>query len=75
VNHLPIAKTTYIEKAASKFQISPLDDAQYESILANNIQVQQRRRKIRRRKHHSPTPKKKNTLTHIHAKSVKNAKT
>jgi hypothetical protein len=38
VNHLPIAKKTYTEKAASKFQISPLDGAQYESILANNIQ-------------------------------------
>ena len=38
MNHLPIAKKTYTEKAASKFQISPLDGAQYESILANNIQ-------------------------------------
>ena len=38
MNHLPIAKKTYTEKAASKFQISPLDGAQYESIPANNIQ-------------------------------------
>ncbi len=38
MNHLPTAKKTYTEKASSKFQISPLDGAQYESILANNIQ-------------------------------------
>jgi hypothetical protein len=38
VNHLPIAKKTYTEKAASKFQISPLDGTQYESILADTIQ-------------------------------------
>ena len=58
-----------------KFQISPLDGTQYESILANNTQAQQEIKKIRRRKHRSPTPKKNHPNTYPSKLSQKNAKT
>jgi hypothetical protein len=36
MNHPSIAKKTYKTKARRKFQISPLDSAQYENISSNN---------------------------------------
>jgi hypothetical protein len=73
VNHLPIAKKTYTEKAASKFQISPLDGAQYESILANNIQRSNKEERYTRENTTRLRPR-KNTPTQIHTNSVKNIK-
>jgi hypothetical protein len=71
VNHLPIAKKTYTEKAASKFQISPLDGAQYKSILANNIQRSSKEERYTKENTTRLRPR-KNTPTQIHTNSVKN---
>jgi hypothetical protein len=73
VNHLPIAKKTYKEKAASKFQISPLDGAQYEKILTNNIQRSNKEERYTKENTTRLRPR-KNTSTQIHTNSVKNAK-
>jgi hypothetical protein len=70
MNHLPIAKKTYTEKAASKFQISPLDGAQYESILANNIQRSNKEEECTKGNATRLRPR-KNTPAHTHAKTVK----
>ncbi len=45
MNHPPPAKMTYTEKAASLVPKPPLDGAQYESILANNIQRSDKEKK------------------------------
>jgi hypothetical protein len=74
VNHPPTAKKTYTEKAASKFQISPLDGTQYRSISANNIQRSNKEKKGTTENTTRLRPR-KNTPTHIHAESVKNIKT
>jgi hypothetical protein len=56
------------------FQIPPLDGAQYESILADNIQRSNEEKRYAEENTTRPRLR-KNTSTHIHAKSVKNAKT
>ena len=71
MNHLPIAKKTYTEKAASKFQISPLDGAQYENILANSIQRSNKEERYTKENTTRLRPR-KNTPTQIHATSVNN---
>ncbi len=73
MNHLPIAKKTYTEKAASKFQISPLDGTQYESILANNIQHSNKEERYTKDNTTRLRPR-KNTPTQIHTNSVKSVK-
>ncbi len=64
MNHLPIAKKTYKEKAASKFQISPLDGAQYEGILANNTQRSNKEKRYTKENTTRLRPR-KNTPTQI----------
>jgi hypothetical protein len=66
VNHLPIAKKTYTEKAASKFQISLLDGAQYESILANNIQRSSKEERYTKENTTRLRPRKKHPNTNPH---------
>ncbi len=73
MNHLLIAKKTYTEKAANKFQISPQDGAQFESILANNIQRSNKEERYTKENTTRLRPR-KNTPTQIHTNSVKNIK-
>jgi hypothetical protein len=65
---------TYTEEAVNLVQIPPLDGAQYESILANNIQRSNEEERYAEEKT-TRLCLRKNTPTHIYEKSVKNAKT
>jgi hypothetical protein len=73
VNYLPIAKKTYTEKAASKFQIPLLDGAQYKSIPANNIQRSNKEERYTKENTTRLQPR-KNTPTQFQATSVINIK-
>jgi hypothetical protein len=74
VNHPPPAKMTYTEGAANLVPDSAARWRASESILANNIQRSNKERRYNEETTTRLRPR-KNTPTHINAKSVNNIKT